>query len=55
MRTIFARKLSRNEMVELKKLLKSTNARIYKRARVIGLSSTEHLKAPEIAKKEENK
>lgn len=50
MRPIFVRKLSRNERVELKKLLKSTNTRLYKRARVIWLSSTEHLKAPEIAK-----
>ena len=50
MRPIFARKLSKKEMVEIKKLLKSTNTRLYKRARVIWLSTTQHLKAPEIAK-----
>jgi transposase len=50
MRPIFVRKLSRNEKAELKKLLKSTNTRLYKRARVIWLSAIKHLKAPEIAK-----
>lgn len=50
MRPIFVRKLSRSEKAELEKLLKSTNTRLYKRARVIWLSETQHLKAPEIAK-----
>lgn len=49
MRPIFVRKLSKIEGKELKKLLKSTNTRLYKRARVIRLS-TQRLKAPEIAK-----
>lgn len=50
MRPIFVRELSRTEKAELKKLLKSTNTRLYKRARVIWLSATKHLKVPEIAK-----
>lgn len=50
MRPIFVRKLSKIEKTELRKLLKSTNTRLYKRARVIWLSTTKHLKAPEIAK-----
>ena len=50
MRPIFVRKLSRAEKVEIKKLLKSTNTRLYKRARVIWLSIFQHLKAPQIAK-----
>jgi len=49
MRPIFVRKLSKTERTKLKKLLKSTNTRLYKRARVIWLSATQHLKAPEIA------
>ncbi len=49
MRPIFVRKLSKTERTKLKKLLKSTNTRLYKRARVIWLSATRHLKAPEIA------
>jgi transposase len=49
MRPIFVRKLSKKEKVELKKLLRSTNTRLYKRARVIWLSGVKHLKAPEIA------
>jgi transposase len=48
MRPIFIRKLSKEEKTELKKLLKSTNTRLYKRARVIWLSATQHLKATEI-------
>lgn len=50
MRPIFVRKLSRLEKTELKKLLESTNTRLYKRARVIWLSAIKRLKAPEIAK-----
>jgi transposase len=50
MQPIFAGELSPGEKRELKMLLKSTNTRLYKRARVIWLSSTQHLKAPEIAK-----
>lgn len=50
MRPIFIRKLSKIEKAELKKLLESTNARLYKRARVIWLSASKRLKAPEIAK-----
>ncbi|MEW6104640.1 MAG: helix-turn-helix domain-containing protein [bacterium] len=50
MQPIFVRKLSKSEIKELKKLLKSTNTRLYKRARVIWLSSAQQLKAPEIAK-----
>lgn len=50
MRPIFVQKLSRAERKELKKLLRSTNTRVYKRARVIWLSGVEHLRAPEIAK-----
>jgi transposase len=50
MRPIFVRKLSKKEKTELKKLLKSTNTRLYKRARVIWLSGIQHLKAPDIAK-----
>lgn len=49
MRPIFARKLSRNQKRELGKLLRSPKTRVYKRARVIWLSSIKHLKAPEIA------
>lgn len=49
MKPIFVRKLSRKEKIELNKLLKSTNTRLYKRTRVIWLSITRHLKAPEIA------
>ena len=50
MRPIFVRKLSRQERRKLEKLLRSTNTRVYKRARIIWLSSIKHLKAPEIAK-----
>ncbi|PIP20547.1 MAG: hypothetical protein COX40_04155 [Candidatus Omnitrophica bacterium CG23_combo_of_CG06-09_8_20_14_all_40_11] len=50
MRPIFVRKLSNAEKTELKKLLESTNTRLYKRARVIWLSAIKRLKAPEIAK-----
>ena len=50
MRPIFVRKLSKTERKELQKLLKSTNTRLYKRARVIWLSAFQHLKAAEIAK-----
>lgn len=50
MRPIFVKKLSRRERKELKKLLCSTNTRVYKRARVIWLSSMRRLKASEIAK-----
>lgn len=50
MRPIFVRELSRLEKTELKKLLESTNTRLYKRARVIWLSAIKRLKAPEIAK-----
>ena len=50
MQPIFVRKLSRNEKAELKKLLKSTNTRLYKRARVIWLSAIKHLKVSEIAR-----
>lgn len=50
MRPIFVRKLSKIEKTELKKLLKSTNTRLYKRARVIWLSAIKRLKAPEIVK-----
>jgi len=49
MRPIFVKKLSKAERTKLKKLLKSTNTRLYKRARVVWLSATQHLKAPEIA------
>lgn len=49
MRPIFVRQLSKREKEELNKLLKSTNARLYKRARIIWLSAIRHLKAPEIA------
>ena len=49
MKPVFVRKLSKKETVELKKLLKSTNTRLYKRARVIWLSIRQHLKAPQIA------
>lgn len=49
-RPIFVRKLSKQERRELEKLLHSTNTRVYKRARVIWLSSIRHLKPPEIAK-----
>lgn len=49
MRPIFVRKLSKHEKAELRKLLRSTNTRLYKRARAIWLSATQHLKAPEIA------
>lgn len=50
MRPIFVRKLSKIEKTELKKLLESTNTRLYKRTRVIWLSAIKRLKAPEIAK-----
>ncbi len=50
MRPIFVRKLSKAEKAKLEELLKSTNTRLYKRARVIWLSATQYLKAPEIAK-----
>lgn len=50
MKPIFVRKLSPSENWELKMLLRSTYTRLYKRARVIWLSTTQHLKAPEIAK-----
>lgn len=50
MRPIFVRELSKNEKAEVKKLLKSTNTRLYKRARVIWLSSIQHLRVDEIAK-----
>jgi len=50
MQPIFVRKLSDGEKIKLKELLKSTDTRLYKRARVIWLSSTQHLKATEIAK-----
>jgi len=49
MRAIFVRKLSTQEKAELRKLLKSTDTRLYKRARAVWLSATQHLKAPEIA------
>lgn len=49
MRPIFVKKLSRAEKKDLKMLLKSTNTRLYKRARVIWLSSTKGLIAKEIA------
>ncbi len=49
MRPIFVRKLSKSEKTELKKLLKSNNTRLYKRARVVWLSAIKRLKAPEIA------
>lgn len=49
MRPIFVKKLSRAEKKDLKVLLKSTNTRLYKRARVIWLSSTKGLIAKEIA------
>ncbi len=49
MQPIFARKLFRTEKIELKKLLKSTDARLYKRARAVWLSAIQHLKAPKIA------
>lgn len=50
MRPIFVRELSKTERTELERLLKSTNTGLYKRARVIWLSATQHLKAPQIAK-----
>ena len=50
MQPIFVRKLSKKERSEIEKLLKSTNTRLYKRARVVWLSSTQGLKAAEIAK-----
>lgn len=49
MRPIFVRKLSKTEKAKLEKLLKSTNTRLYKRARVIWLSSVQRIKAAEIA------
>lgn len=48
MRPIFVRKLSNTEKRELQKLLKSTDIRLYKRARVIWLSAIKRLKAPAI-------
>lgn len=50
MRPIFVKKLSKAERQELQKLLKSTDTRLYKRARVIWLSAFQRLKATEIAK-----
>jgi len=50
MRPIFVRKLSKAEKAELERLLKSTNTRLYKRARVVWLSAVQRLKATEIAK-----
>lgn len=50
MRPVFVRELSKNEKAQVKRLLKSTNTRVFKRARVIWLSSIQHLKADEIAK-----
>lgn len=50
MRPIFVRELSKVEKKELKKLLKSTNTRLYKRARVIWLSAIKHLKVPDIVR-----
>lgn len=49
MRPIFVRKLSTQEKAELRKLLKSADTRLYKRARTVWLSATQRLKAPEIA------
>jgi len=50
MRPVFVRKLSSKEKQKLKEVLKSNNTRLYKRARIIWLSSTQHLKVAEIAK-----
>ncbi|MDI6606367.1 MAG: helix-turn-helix domain-containing protein [Candidatus Omnitrophota bacterium] len=50
MQPIFVRKLSKIEKEELQKLLKSTDTRLYKRARVIWLSALQRLKATEITK-----
>lgn len=50
MRPVFVRELSKNEKAKVEKLLKSTNTRVFKRARVIWLSSIQHLKVDEIAK-----
>lgn len=50
MKPIFVRHLLKKERQELKKLLNSSNTRLYKRARVVWLSTNQHLKAPEIAK-----
>jgi len=50
MRPIFVRKLSNNEKTAVKELLKSSNTRLYKRARVIWLSGIQRLKVAEIAK-----
>ena len=49
MRPVFIRKLSRHEKRIIKELLRSINTRLYKRARIIWLSSVKHLKAPKIA------